>query len=109
MTAASKLKSCAGVCGRTLFLSGFARDASRPEGRTDYCHECSRIRHLIAMRLDDAAELSPQELTPAMTFEEIGEELGLTKQRVQQIEATAIRKLRNNAFAMAAIRKLLEQ
>jgi len=108
VTAAPKLKPCVGVCGRVLALSEFRRDPSHHDGHADYCRDCAPIRHLIAMRLDDAEELSPQELTPAMTFEEIGEELGLTRQRVQQIEATALRKLRNNAFAMAAIRRLLE-
>jgi hypothetical protein len=108
MMAAAKLKPCAGVCGGSLPLSDFTIDASSADGRDRYCRACRPLRWLIAMRLDDEPRNDTAEEPAAMTFKEIGDELGLTAQRVQQIEAKALRKLRKNSVAMAAIRKLLK-
>jgi predicted DNA-binding protein (UPF0251 family) len=41
------------------------------------------------------------ELVPAMTFEQIAAELGVSKQRVQQIFKDAMRKMRNSGLDTA--------
>lgn len=41
-----------------------------------------------------AAERAAERARPHMTQEEVAEELGVTRARVQQIEAAALRKLR---------------
>jgi hypothetical protein len=105
MTAAAKLKPCAGICGRVLDLTDFTRDASRAGGRGNMCRECRPLRFLIKTR--QRANECREDTTREMTFKEIGDELGLTAQRVQQIEATALRKLRINSVAMRTILRLL--
>lgn len=105
-------KRCAGPCARMLDIARFCRDVSREDGRTHLCRDCRPMRYLVKARTKDAAELremSQPDAAPAMTFEEIALVMGITKQRVQQIEARAMRKLRNNVFTMAAIRRLLSE
>lgn len=109
MNAAEQLKPCAGICGGAYPLSAFTRNAAKPDGRSIYCRECEPLRSVFALRLlDDEPEPVKPDETRAMTLKEVGEELGLSPQRVQAIEAAALRKLRRNVRAMAVIRRLLE-
>jgi hypothetical protein len=107
-SAANLIKPCSGICGRMLDLSEFTRDASSVDGRDRYCRECRPIRRLISMQLDAPVGNADEDTSRAMTFEEIGAVMGISKQRVQAIEATALRKLRMNTMAMATIRRLFE-
>lgn len=43
-----------------------------------------------------------------MTLKEVAEEMGLSVERVRQIEQAALRKLRNNSKVMSAVRQMLE-
>lgn len=104
-------KICIGPCGRELDLSCFTRNANRPDLHETVCRECRPLRRLISMRLVEESELMAAcepDATPEMTFKEIGAVLGVSAQCVQQTEATALRKLRNNARILSAVRRLLE-
>jgi RNA polymerase sigma factor (sigma-70 family) len=77
-------------------------DASAP-GRQDRLLNREQVEHLLS-RLDDrerrvvlahyGLDLVGTSAVPAATFEQVGERLGLSKQRVRQIEQTAMAKLR---------------
>lgn len=84
------------------------------------CIQCKRRRPEVKFRSDRQVCLScirvvvtadPREEyegRDGMTLKEVAEVLNLSTERVRQIEQSAIRKLRNNAKVMSAVRKLLE-
>jgi hypothetical protein len=90
----SESKTCSG-CGRALPLDAFKRRSDRPSGITSRCKECYAAT-VRTPRLD--TDLSPSHFCEHRTLAEVAAELGITKERVRQIETKALRKLRMDSL-----------
>lgn len=72
--------------------------------RIDLRNEMEKVLGRLSPREKEIIELRYGFNGPPATFDEIGEKLGLTDKRIRQIEATALRRMRNPTR-----RKTLEQ
>lgn len=73
-------------------------------GRRMYCKRCE----LDTAKERRSATLDVEGSDGGMTYNQIGEVMGITGERVRQIEVVALRKLKGNARVMATVRKMLE-
>ena len=88
-------------CGRTSMEGAdFWQNLARSAGFKQECIDCI----VEANSADSAHELGAD----GKSFKEIGVVLGITAERVRQIEASALRKLRNNRMVRRAVARMLE-
>ena len=67
-----------------------------------WCRDC-QAKHREQFKPDGSGEQRD-----GMTLEEVAQELGLSRERVRQIEQVAIRKLRQNPRTLRIVKQLLE-
>jgi len=88
-------------CGRTsMHGADFWQNRARDTGCKQECIDCIAE----ANGAESAYELGAD----GMSFKEIGKVLGVSAERVRQIEASALRKLRNNAYVQRMLRRMME-
>lgn len=94
-------------CRRFQPWAEFYHHATGARQKQSHCRTCNKGKCIVYMREYRAAGAYEQPKEVGMTYEEIGQAMGISKQAVQQLEQRAIRKLRNNPRTMRMIQALL--
>ena len=83
----------------------FYRNVKGPGGLQNQCADC---KDKYRPSWKTPLEYRYGFIGHAMSYAEVAKELGCSKERVRQIELSALKKLQRNSRVMAAIRRLLE-
>lgn len=92
-------KKVCGLCRHEKSFDEFYTSVTSKDGLQGVCRLCSSENGKLRRSREARGFLGPRQ-SAVMTYEEVGRELGISKQAVEQIEKRALRKLLEAAKKM---------